>query len=349
MTRILATGAAGYIGNVLVRELLERGYSVTVYDTFWFGDECFADIKDQIKIIKDDIRTITSSALTGVDVVIDLAAISNDPSSLLSPELTNSINHIGRVRVARLAKASGVKRYVLPSSVAIYGISKVANETSTVNPLTPYAVANYQCECDVLPLADKDFTVTIARQCTNYGISPKMRYDLLINNFVLQLFKNKKIVIRGNGSEWRPFVHVKDDCRALITILEADPNVVNGEIFNVGSSDQNFTIETLAKKISSALGAEFTYELGTWVDARNYNICCDKITNTLGFKTKYNIIDGAKEIYGALNNGLIKDNPNTITIEWYKKLIKEGTIKINDPSSIDIDWSEKLKKEGVLK
>ena len=322
--KILVTGGAGYIGSTLVRLLLERGYDVTVLDRLFFGIEPLNDVKDQIKIIKDDIRWFDPNILEEVDAVLDLAALPNDPTCELEPEKAMDINYRGRVRVANLAKKKGVKRYVLASTCSVYGFQPgLLSEESPVNPLTVYAKASYMAEKDTLQLADDKFTVTALRQATVYGLSYRMRFDLAVNGMVRALFKMGKIRIMRDGTQWRPFVHVKDTSTAFITVIEADPELVNGQVFNVGSDEQNIQIFNLAKTVAEACGQEFNYEWYGSPDKRSYRVTFKKIRNILRFTPHYTIADGAREVWNALENGIVDpDDPRTITVKWYKHLME---------------------------
>ena len=322
--RVLVTGGAGYIGSTLLRLLLERGYDVVCLDRFFFGYDSIKDVEDQIKVVKDDVRWFDPSILNGVDAVFDLAALSNDPSGELDPQKTLDINYKGRVRVAKLSKKHGVKRYVLASSCSVYGFQEgILTEQSGVNPLTTYAKANVLAEREVLPLADNSFVVTVLRQATVYGFSYRMRFDLAINGMVLSLFKNGKLRIMRDGTQWRPFVHVKDTSRAFIGVMEADKEVVNGQIFNVGSNDQNFQIFDLAKLVAESCGLPFIYEWYGSPDKRSYRVSFDKIAKVLGFKPKYTPREGAREIFDALRDGRLSgDDLRTITVKWYKHLLE---------------------------
>ena len=327
--KVLVTGGAGYIGSVLTRRLLEQGYDVIVLDRLFFGRESLKEVENNshLKIIKDDIRYFDGSILNNVDVVMDFAALSNDPTGELDPEKTLDINYRGRVRVATLAKKHGVKRYILASSCSIYGFQEgILTESSKENPLTTYANANFMAERETLALADDNFTVTILRQATVYGLSPRMRFDLAINGMVLGFFKNGKIPIMRDGTQWRPFVHVKDTSKAFIMTMEAERNIVQSQIFNVGSNDQNVQILPLAELVAKALNIEFKYEWYGSPDHRSYRICFDKIMNTLKYKPDHTIADGAKEVYMALKEGKVKDDIKTITVQWYKYLIESQKI-----------------------
>jgi len=322
--KVLVTGGAGYIGSILSRLLLEKGYDVICLDRLFFGIDSIKDIADKIKIVKDDIRWFKPEILNGIDAVFDLASLSNDPSGELDPQKTLEINYKGRVRVAKLSKKHGVTRYVLASTCSVYGFQEgILTEESALNPLTTYAKANVLAEKDVLPLADEKFTVTALRQATVYGFSPRMRFDLAINGMVLGFFKNGKIPIMRDGKQWRPFVHVRDTSNAFITVLESDPEIVNGQIFNVGSDEQNVQIFDLAKRVAESINLPFNYEWYGSPDTRSYRVSFDKIKKKLKFKPQYTPKQGAKEVFDALKEGKLNaDDPRTITVKWYKHLLE---------------------------
>lgn len=322
--RVLVTGGAGYIGSILSRSLLERGYDVTCLDRFFFGDDSIKEIAERITLVKDDIRWFEPRLLTGIDAVFDLASLSNDPSGELDPQKTLEINHKGRVRVAALAKKYKVKKYVLASTCSVYGFQEgTLTEKSSLNPLTTYAKANMLAEKDVLPSADNSFSVTALRQATVYGFSPRMRFDLAVNGMVLGFFRNGKIPIMRDGEQWRPFVHVKDTSNAFIKILESDPELVNGQIFNVGSDEQNVQVFNLAKLVAESIGLPFNYEWYGSPDKRSYKVSFDKIQKTLGYKPIHTPKDGSKEVFEALKEGKLNpDDPKTITVKWYRHLLE---------------------------
>lgn len=322
MKKVLVTGAAGYIGSVLTKLLLERGYSVVAADRFFFGSDTLPQDNERLILLRQDIRSLSEECFQGVDAVIDLAALSNDPAGEMEPEKTWEINHQGRVRVANLAKESGVSRYILPSSCSIYGFQEgLLDETSPVNPLTTYAKANFQAEQDIRPLADENFCAIILRQATVFGLSKRMRFDLAINGMVKGFFKNGKIPILRDGTQWRPFVHVKDTTRAMAMMLEAPQQLVNGEIFNVGSDDQNVQIMPLAETVAAAMDVPFEYEWYGEPDHRSYRVTFQKIHDLLGYTTEYGPADGAREVFMALSEGIVDpDDPRTITVQWYKHL-----------------------------
>ncbi|QGA53803.1 NAD-dependent epimerase/dehydratase family protein [Sulfolobus sp. E5-1-F] len=324
--KVLVTGAGGYIGTVLVPLLLSKGYEVIALDRFFFGKTLQED--KGLKIVDDDIRFVEPDVLRGVDAVIDLAALSNDPSGELDPIKTWSINYLGRFRIANLAKRMGVKRYILPSSCSVYGFREdIADETSSTNPLTTYAKANLKGEKDILPLADKNFTVTVFRIATVYGYAKtrRMRFDLVINAFVRDLVTKNKIFVMKDGTQWRPFVHVWDVANAFTIALEKE--TINGEVFNLGSDDQNYQIFDLAVRISKALNKELNYEWYGSPDKRSYRVSFKKLKEKFGYVPKYRVEDAAVEISKAILSGELDPNdPRYITVSWYKKLISEGVL-----------------------
>ena len=321
---VLVTGGAGYIGSILTRILLERGHDVTVLDRLFFGNDSLKDIACKIRIIKDDIRFFDPKILRGVDAVFDLAALSNDPCGELDPEKTLGINYKGRVRVANLAKKHGVKKYVFASTCSVYGFQEeILNEESGLNPLTTYAKASMMAENEILPLGDKSFSATVLRQATVYGFSYRMRFDLAINGMVLGYYRNGKIPIMRNGNQWRPFVNVNDTSKAFIKILETEPELVNNQIFNVGSDEQNIKIFNLAKMVADACNLPFNYDWYGDCDTRSYRVSFNKIKDTLNFKPQTTIKQGAKNMFDVLNEGILNpDDPRMITVKWYKHLLE---------------------------
>ncbi len=322
--RVLLTGAGGYIGSVLAERLVSEGYSLICLDRFFFGEDILSHIADRVKLVKDDIRTFDPSIMHGVDAVLDLASLSNDSSGELDPNKTLEINYKGRARVAQLSKKHGVQRYILASTCSVYGASNnVSDENSPLNPLTAYAKANALAERDILELADTNFTTTVLRQATVYGLSRRMRFDLAINGMVLALFKTKKIKIMRDGTQWRPFVHVKDTSMAFMKVLESERDVVNREIFNIGSNEQNYRIFKLAKNVCNAINLPFDYEWYGSPDNRNYRVSFDKAMRLLSFKPSHSPEEAASEIYNALQEGKLNpDDPRWITVEWYKRLLE---------------------------
>jgi len=326
---VLVTGGAGYLGSTLCRQLLERGHKVTCLDRLFFGTQPLQDISDKIKILKDDIRWFNPQILEGIDAVLDLASICNDPNKELDSQKTLEINHKGRVRVATLAKKHGTKKYVLASTCSVYGYQDgMLNEKSPLNPQTTYAKASLKAEKEILPLADKTFSPTVLRPTTLYGKSLKMRFDLTIHKMVLGFSRNGQIPILRDGKQWHPYVHIKDTSNAFTTIIESTPELVSGQIFNVGANSQNIQAFNLAQTIAKAIKLPFKYEWYGSKDTRSYQVNFNKIKKTLNYKTNYTIKDGAKQVYEAIQKGTINaDDPCTIPVKWYKKLLQTPSLR----------------------
>jgi nucleoside-diphosphate-sugar epimerase len=322
---VLITGVGGYIGSALADILLARGLRVTGLDRFFFGQDLIADLAahPNFSAVKKDIRDVDQSDFHGVDAVCDLAALSNDPSGEIDPELTHDINHRGRLRVARTAKAAGVRRYILASSCSVYGAGRQSNldERSEPNPISTYAKANLAAECSVLPLASSEFAVTILRQATVFGLSRRMRFDLAINLMTLNAVEKAKIFVLGGGRQWRPIVHVRDTARAFAEVLQADAGAIDGEIFNVGA--QNTQILSLAYIVRENI--PFPIELQVVPDdpdKRDYNVSFSKLRDRIGFRPEITPDQGVREIYEALKLGRISADPTTYTVAWYKKIME---------------------------
>jgi nucleoside-diphosphate-sugar epimerase len=320
----LVTGGAGYIGSTLTRKLLNKNYRVKVLDRFFFGEESLEEIRGNpnLEMIKEDIREVDPSVMDEVDVVIDMAALSNDPSGEINPEKTWDINYLGRTRIAHMAKLKGVDQYIQASTCSIYGQQDgVADETSEPNPLTTYAKAHRKQEKSCLGLADEDFTVTALRQATVYGYSYRMRFDLAINAMVNAIYENGELGIMRDGTQWRPFVHVKDTARAFIEVAEAEDEKVNGEIFNVGSNEQNYQIKPLAEELLDSFDEDYDWHWYGDPDDRSYRVDFSKIKEVIGFKPKHTPADAAQKIFEKIQNGELEKNKKTITLEWYQHLL----------------------------
>lgn len=331
---ILVTGGGGFLGAVLVPMLLQRGYRVRVLDRFFFGKDALENVSRDpgCVIIEDDVRWYDKKVFQGIYAVLDLAALANDLAGELDPERTMHINFRARVRTAALAKDAGVERYILASSCSVYGFqNELLDETAPVSPITTYAKACVLAENGTLALDGDNFFVTALRQGTLYGLSPRMRFDLVINTMTLSLFKDGFLTVRG-GTQWRPLVHVIDSARAFVAVLEADSDNIGGQIFNVGSRDHNFRIQDLADKVVYSCGKGHTVQDKSELDTRSYRVNCDKILRTLNFSLTKNPEDGAKEIFEALKTKKIIDYPQTRTVDWYKKLLAD------DPTILDREF-----------
>jgi nucleoside-diphosphate-sugar epimerase len=324
MKKVLVTGAGGYIGSILTKHLLDAGYAVIAFDRFFFGQETLSEVSEnpRLSIVKKDIRDIDPSDLEGVHAVCDLAALSNDPSGDLDPELTMAINYSGRVRVGQAAKRAGVARYVLSSSCSIYGHAdgEALHEAGPKKPLTTYARANLAAEEETLPLSDRGFCVTAMRNATVFGLSPRMRFDLVVNLMTLHAVERAKITIVGGGRQWRPLVHVHDVARAFAAVIEAPAERVSGEVFNIGK--ENAQVLSIAYLVREALPFPLQIEIAPDdPDRRDYKVSFAKATQRLGFETQHSISDGVREIYEALKMGTVESGPKSSTVTWYRSVL----------------------------
>ncbi|MGH2607710.1 MAG: NAD-dependent epimerase/dehydratase family protein [Tepidiformaceae bacterium] len=298
--RVLVTGHNGYIGSVLVTALQAADVDVVGLDNDLFADCTFGVTPADPPSLRMDIRDVAASHLRGFDAIIHLAALSNDPLGDIDPRCTYSINHAASVRLAQLAKGAGVSRFLFASSCSLYGGARdeLLREDAAVNPLTPYGVSKIRTEQDLAAMADDDFSPTFLRNATAYGVSPRLRVDLVINNLVGFAVTTGEILIQSDGTPWRPVVHVEDICRAFIAILDAPRERVHNEAFNVGRTEENFRISELAQAVKAALpGCTVTLAEGGGPDARCYRVDCGKLARTLPeFKPQWTVRRGIEEL-----------------------------------------------------
>lgn len=313
MSRVLVTGGAGYVGSVLVPQLVEEGHRVTLLEKFYFGKQTLGELlkKKKIDVWEMDIRELEKSgkSLKGFDAVIHLAALSNDPSCELSPDLTEDVNVGGSLQLARLAKEAGVKRFVFSSSCSVYGFGEgqILTEESPKNPVSAYAESKIKAEDYLFSIADEGFQPTAFRFATVYGLSPRMRFDLAINLMTMNGVTKKKIFIMGGGKQWRPFIHVKDVARIFCQVLKEPLSKVGCKVFNAGSNKQNYQIADLAKMIASELKDVELEWTPDDPDKRTYHVSFEKVKNELGFTPQYDAPFAIREISTALKNGTIPD------------------------------------------
>jgi nucleoside-diphosphate-sugar epimerase len=324
MTTVLVAGAGGYIGIVLCGQLLERGHSIIALDRYYFGVERLHNtVKGKkAEIIVGDIRDFDHRILRGVDVVVDLAGLSNDTAVALNRELTWSVNVDGAMNLALAAKNAGVFRYVYASSASVYGHGnrKSLTEEDECRPLSLYAESKRRMEEFLLSLNRAHFETVVLRFATVFGLAPRMRLDLAINIMTMHAWKDGIINIVGNGEQWRPFIHVRDAALASVLAIE-ETDVIGGEVFNIGHDDMNYQIRSLPEFVRKCIpGVNIRYNAGE-SDPRTYNVSFAKVRDHLGFVPIRGVQDGISEVKSALANGLVRPNDlQCYTAEWYRFL-----------------------------
>lgn len=326
--KILVTGGCGYIGSVLVPMLLERGYEVRVFDKLYFGEEPLKEVLDKVELIPGDVRDFDADVLNGIQGVIQLGSLSNYPTAAFNPEANYSINYEGTVKLAAACKKKGVQRLTFASGCAVYGfyIEGIADESSPTNPKGDYDKSKLDAEVALRQMVDNNFCPVILRQGTVFGLSPRMRWDLVVNAYVMQTFKNGRLDVWYGGEAWRPLVHIKDAAEAHIRCLEAEPDKVRGEVFHV--VHKNYRILELAHRVRRALaelGIKVEVDVNyDEVDKRSYQVSNQKLSKVLGFTPKVSVEDGVKEIVEALKRGHYKDfdHPIYYNLPWMKLLVE---------------------------
>jgi nucleoside-diphosphate-sugar epimerase len=324
MTKVLVTGAGGYIGTQLVKDLVKSGNDVTAVDRFFFGQETLKDFfaNPKVSIIQKDIRDLTEADMVGHEVVCDLACLSNDPAGEIDPALTYAINRDGRIHVASTAKRAGVNKYIISSSCSVYGQGQEPKltEKSATNPISVYAKSTLEAEQQNLSIADKNFSVTSLRNATVFGLSNRMRFDLVVNLMTLTAFQKGRIIVMGGGKQWRPLVHLSDVSNAFQLIINSSIDNVNQEVFNIGLD--NFQIKNLAYLVREELPINIEIDVAPDdADKRDYNVVFEKARNKLSFIPKVSVVDGIREIYSALKNGSVDTGPKTVTVSWYRNIL----------------------------
>lgn len=306
VSQVLVTGHNGYIGSILTRVLTDAGHDVVGVDSFLFEDCTIGTDIPGVQTIRKDVRDLELGDLQDIDAVCHLAGISNDPVGDLNPDLTYEINHRASVRLAELSKQAGAERFLFSSSCSIYGSSPGGwvDEESEINPVTPYGWSKIKVENDVSPMASGDFSPVFLRNATAYGLSPRLRADLVVNNMVGYAITQGRVFMKSDGTPWRPLVHIEDIARAFLAALEAPRDVVHNQVFNVGSTEENYQIREVASIVEKVVeGASFEMSGTAGPDIRDYRVNCDKLAEAIpSYQTKWTVEAGAIELRDALES-----------------------------------------------
>jgi len=332
--RVLVTGHKGYIGTVLTPMLSEAGHEVHGLDSDLFRRCTYGEMPRAIPETIKDVRDVELEDVEGYDAVLHLAGLSNDPLGDLDEDLTYEINHRASVRLAELCKQAGVERFVFSSSCSNYGAGDdgLLTEDGAINPVTPYGRSKVMVERDVSQLADESFTPVFLRNATAYGLSPRIRFDLVLNNLTAWAFCTGKVHLKSDGSAWRPLVHIADISRAFLVVMTATREAVHNRAFNVGVPDENFRIREIAETVKEAVpGSSVSYADGASADKRNYRVDCTLLPRTLpGYTPQWTVKRGARELYGAYRDRGVTleefEGERYKRVDHVRSLIQEGVV-----------------------
>ena len=331
--KVLVTGHNGYIGSVMVPMLRAAGHEVVGLDLFLFDSCTFGEDAPPVKALAKDLRDVEVSDLEGFEAVIHLAALSNDPLGNLNGDCTLQVNHVASVRLARMAKLAGVPRYLYASSCSLYGIShtdSVLKEDAPFNPITPYGVSKVRTEEDVSPLADANFSPVFFRNATAYGLSPRLRLDVVVNNLVAVACATGEVLIQSDGTPWRPLVHIEDISRAFIAALHAPREATHNQAFNVGRTEENYRVSELADMVREIVpGSRIRYAEGGGPDPRSYRVDCGKIARVLPeFQPQWTVRRGMEQLYQAFKKYELtrQDIDRYLRIKHIMRLQREGSL-----------------------
>jgi nucleoside-diphosphate-sugar epimerase len=341
--KVLVTGTEGYIGARLGPWLIARGHDVTGLDAGFYRDgTLYLDpigLSQQPRTVLKDLRALAPADFEGFDAVVHLAELSNDPLGQNRPEITFNINHEGSVRIAKAARQAGVRRLVYASSCSVYGVGAgdLVDETSPVNPQTAYAQCKTLVERDLKPMAGKDFCVVFLRNATAYGPSPRMRFDIVLNDLCALAWTKKKIAMTSDGSPWRPIVHIEDICEAVSCALEAPAESVNGEVFNVGATRENYRVREIAQIIAGVFPDCEVTTGPPGGDNRSYRVSFDKIATRLPeYKSRWTAKMGAEELRRLFER--IEMSPDTYEFRAFTRLKQIKYLQRTGQVDGDLYW-----------
>jgi len=332
--RVLITGHAGYIGSVMVPFMTAAGHQVVGLDVGYFDGCDFGTGPEPVPAIKSDLREVRAEDLEGFDAVVHLAGLSNDPLGSIDPQVTYEINFGASIRLALAAKTAGVRRLLFASSCSLYGKAgdTPLDETAPLAPITPYAETKAWFERALAPMADDDFSPTYLRNATAHGSSPRLRGDLVVHNLVGSALSSGEVLIKSDGSPWRPLIHVEDICRGFLAVLEAPRELVHDQAFNVGRDDQNYQVRDIAEVVAAAVpGSEVVYAPGGEPDARDYRVDFSKISSYLPeFKPQWDLEGSVTDLVAAYRRqGLtidVLDGPRHTRLRRIEELRAAGSL-----------------------
>src|SRR5712692_7873407 len=338
--RVLITGHKGYIGTVLTPFIAAAGHDVVGLDTDLFENCTFGQAPERFPSIRKDIRELVSADLEGFDAIIHLAGLSHDPLGNLNPDLTYDINYRASIRLAEIAKQVGVSRYLFSSSCSTYGAAgdKILDETAEFNPVTPYGRSKVLVEQEVAALAEVEFSPVYLRNATAYGVSPRLRFDLVLNNLTAWALTTGRVFIKSDGTPWRPIVHIEDISRAFLAALEAPRELIHNQAFNVGRSEENYQIRDLAEIVKETVpGCTIEFAADAGPDKRCYRADFSRIAKILpAFQPKWDARRGAQELYAAYKKVSLRvddfEGPRYKRIDHIQGLLASGHL------NADLRW-----------